>query len=225
MAVRRAGNTVADWMAAEDAALARAKAAATPPETASPNIIAAPARGPQLVTPQFETVQTPSGPRTRKATHDGFHPVRAADAFDVMALQHKRAGGKGAIFTVAQVEAGRAYATLAERVAAEGLRCSSPEARAGGSGQHVDWIEGVIARSARLARMQAAIGDGVAMEPEGESDKRTAIPVRTVVDAVCIKGRTLGQVLHAHGWHPRGSGLAVLRRELMVALDRLHDNI
>lgn len=225
MTARRARNVVADWMAAEDAAVEEVKAQATPPETASPNIIAAPARGPQLVAPQFETVQTPSGPRTRRATQDGFHPVRRADAFDVMALQHKRAGGKGALFTVAQVEAGRAYAALSERVAAEGVRCSSPEARQGGTRQHVDWIEGVIARSARLARMQVAIGDGLAVEPDDESSKRTAIPVRSLVDAVCIKGWTLGQVLRAHGWHPRGSGLAVLRQELMVALDRLHDNI
>lgn len=223
MTARRARMAVADWMAAEDAAVERLKAAATPPETASPNIIAAPARGPALVQPQFETVQTPSGPRTRRATQDGFHPVRAADAFDVMALQHKRAGGKGALFTVAQVEAGRAYAALSERVASEGLRCSSPEARTGGTGQHVDWIEGVIARSARLARMQAAIGDGVAVEPEGESDKRTAIRVRTLVDAVCIKGQTLGQVLRAHGWAPWGGMRQVMAQALGDALDRMHD--
>lgn len=223
MSARRARNAVKDWLAAEDAAVEAAKRAATPPETASPNIIAAPARGPALVQPQFETVQTPSGPRTRRATQDGFHPVRQADAFDVMALQHKRAGGKGALFTVAQVEAGRAYAALAERVASEGLRCSSPEARTGGAGQHVDWIEGVIARSARLARMQAAIGDGLAVEPDEDSSKRTAIPVRSLVDAVCIKGQTLGQVLKAHGWSAWGGMRQVMTQALGEALDRMRD--
>jgi hypothetical protein len=202
------------------------KAAATPPETASPNIIAAPARGPALVAPQFETVQTPSGPRTRKATQDGFHPVRAADAFDRMALQHKRAGGKAALFTVAQVEAGRAYAALAERVASEGIRCSSLEVRAGsgaGSTGGRDWIDGVIGRSDRLERMQAAIGDGLAMEPEAEGGKRTAIRVRELVDAVCIKGKSLGQMLDAHGWAAKGPSRAMLQQALADALDRLHD--
>jgi hypothetical protein len=223
MTARRAGNVVADWLAAEDAAVEAVKAQAAPPRTASPNIIPAPARGPQLVAPQFETVQTPSGPRTRRATQDGFHPVRQADAFDVMALQHKRAGGKGALFTVAQVEAGRAYAALAERCASQGLRCTSPEGRVQGQGQNRDWIEGVIARSKRLARMQAAIGNGVAMEPDGAEGKRRAVPVRRLVDGVCIKGWTLGRILRMHGWHPRGSGLAVLHDELKRALDRLHD--
>jgi len=226
MTARRAMDVVADWLAAEDAAVEAAKRAATPPETASPNIIAAPARGPQLVTPQFETVQTPSGPRTRRATQDGFHPVRQADAFDVMALQHKRAGGKGALFTVAQVEAGRAYAALAERCASEGVRCSSSEARSSQGGHATggrDWIEGVMARSARLARMQAAIGDDVAMEPEWVGGKRRDVRVRALVDGVCIEGKTLGRVLQAHGWHPRGSGVAMLQQELRLALDRLHD--
>jgi hypothetical protein len=226
MSARRARNAVKDWLAAEDAAVAAAKAAATPPDTASPNIIAAPARGPQMVAPQFETVQTASGPRTRRATQDGFHPVRQADAFDVMALQYKRAGGKGALFTVAQVEAGRAYAALAERVASEGLRCSSPEARVGSGPSSVggrDWIEGVIARSNRLASMQAAIGDDVAMEPEWVGGKRRAVRVRALVDGVCIKGQTLGRVLQTHGWHPRGGGIGMLQDELRRALDRLHD--
>ncbi len=221
MSARRARNAVADWMAG----VAAVKAAATPPETASPNIIAAPARGPALVAPQFETVQTPSGPRTRKATQDGFHPVRAADAFDRMALQHKRAGGKSALFTVAQVEAGRAYAALAERVASEGIRCSSLEVRAGsgaGSTGGRDWIDGVIGRSDRLERMQAAIGYGLAMEPEADGGKRTAIRVRELVDAVCIKGKSLGQVLDAHGGAARGQSWAMLQQALADALDRLH---
>lgn len=220
MSARRARHAVTDWLADEDASVEAIKAAATPPVTASPNIIAAPARGPQLVEPQFETVQTPSGPRTRKATQDGFHPVRCADAFDVMALQHKRAGGKGALFTVAQVEAGRAYAALAERVASEGMRCSSPEARTGGNGQAVDWIEGVIGRTARLARMRAAIGDDAALL--GEGTKRRDITARDLVDAVCIKGWPVSKLLAAQSWPSKGETRAVVQVALAAALDRLH---
>jgi hypothetical protein len=125
------------------------------------------------------------------------------------------------LMPVHQVEAGRAYAALAERVASEGLRCSSPEARGNGGGQHVDWIEGVIARSARLARIQAAIGDGYIAGSATGRGKRRAIPVRTVVDAVCIEGRTLGQVLTAHGWSPKGETRALVRQALADALDRM----
>lgn len=244
MNMRRAGNAVQDWMVAQeeasksivakhkakvaallvptDGAADDLKVASTPPVTASPNIIAAPARGPQLVEPQFETVQTPSGPRTRRATQDGFHPVRRADAFDMMALQHKRAGGQGTLFTVAQVEAGRAYAALCERVSAEGMRCSSPEARTGGGGQGVDWIEGVIGRTARLARMRAAVGSGWAVEAGDVPGKRTAILVLTLVDRVCVHRQGLGQVLNWHGWPVKGETRAVLQRALCAALDRLH---
>lgn len=226
MSARRARNVVADWLAAEDAAVEAAKAAATPPDTASPNIIAAPARGPALVQPQFETVQTASGPRTRRATQDGFHPVRQADAFDVMALQHKRAGGKGALFTVAQVEAGRAYAALSERVASEGLRCTSLEVRAGSGPNSTggrDWMDGVIGRSDRLEKMHAAIGETLIVGTVTRCGKRRAMSVRSVVDAVCIEGRPLTHILKADGWSPKGETRAALQRELAAALDRLHE--
>jgi len=213
---------VAAALAKTDGSVARMMTAAVPPADASAMIIPAPARGPQVVQPQFETVETDSGPRQRRATVDGYHPVQRADAFDIMALQYRNAGGKGALFTVAQVLAGREYGALHERVAAEGVRCASLEGMPGGDGSGRDWIEGVIARSDRLARMRAAIGDDMAMVQLNARGKRRSIPVRSVVDAVCIKSQSLGQVLRDHGWYDRGDRLEVMQRILKAALNRLY---
>lgn len=199
---------------------------ATPPVMVSPAIVAAPARGVTKVIELRETVQTESGPRVRRATVDGFHPVKAVDAFDLMAVRSRnRDGTAGPLFTVGQVEAGRAYAALHERCASEGLRCSSPEARQGGGGSDLDWIEGVIARSRRLARLQAAIGDSVALSPRGaqaHADRgRRVVRVRDLVDGVCIEGRTLSQLLRAAGWQDNGRTLKLVREALCAALDRM----
>lgn len=215
MAVRWAGQAVRAWLEAGDDAVRAVKLRAVPPPMASGEIVAAPARGPQVVAPQFETVQTASGPRVRRATQDGFHPVRCADAFDRMALQYRRAGGRGALFTVAQVEAGRAYAALAERVASEGVRCTSIEAVGGGGGGGRDWMDGVLQRSRRLDRMRAAIRD--------VRDGQAAGAVRDLVDAVCLQGRTVGDAMVARGrsaaWRDRAQAMAAL----CAALDRVHD--
>lgn len=198
---------------------------ATPPASASPMIIAAPARGPTQVLPQRETVMTPSGPRIIRTTAEGFHPVAAVDAFDEMARQSRRRKPDAApLFTVGQVQAGRAYASLYERCASEGLRCSSPEARAGG-GEAVDWIEGVIARSRRLDRMRAAIGDGVALSPRGvlaHADRgRRLIRVNDLVLHVCVHGRTISGVLVKFGWGRSATAVDGLKAALTGALDRM----
>jgi hypothetical protein len=220
MAARLAGQAVKAWLEAEDEAVQAVRLRAVAPRQASPEIIAAPARGPQMVAPQYETVQTASGPRVRRATQDGFHPVRAADAFDRMALQHRRAGGRGALFTVAQVEAGRAYAALAERVASEGVKCTSLDGARAGSGGARDWMDGVMLRSEQLARLRAAIGRGAALPPcEGEA----GLTDRALVDAVCLAGRTISEVLRDAGRLPTRQDRADLMGCLGAALDRMHD--
>jgi hypothetical protein len=131
------------------------------------------------------------------------------------------------LFTVRQVEAGRAYARLYERCAAEGVRCSSPEARiSGGTGQSGrDWIDGVIARGRMLAVIQAAIGDGVALAPRNaraHADRgRRVIRVRQLVDAVCVEGQTIAAVLRANGWGYGRPAPEQLLKALTDALDRM----
>lgn len=209
---------------AEAGRVAEIKARAAIPVAASPEIVAAVARGPSRVAPQFTTVMTPSGPRVRPATAVGFHPVQAADAFDRMAA---RAGDGPQPFTVAQVEAGRAYAALVERVAAEGMRCASGEAmgQAGGGGNGRDWIEGVMGRSERLARMRAAIGDGKAIWPGRGRDLAQGakrLSHLRLVEMVCCGGRDLTSVLRWAGVTVKGTTRAALRAELAACLDRIH---
>jgi hypothetical protein len=217
----------AQRVAQMDQRVAVMKAAATPTPIASPVIIPAPARGPTKVVQMCETVATENGPRVRRTTVDGFHPVQASDAFDQMELQARRRDAQGKpLFTRHQVDAGRAYAALDERCASEGVRCSSVEAGRGGvPGGQRDWIDGVIQRSDALARMHAAIGDGVALSPRGaeaHADRgRQVVRARDLVDAVCIHGKTLSQVLKAKGWHPDGRTLPVARAALCAALDRM----
>jgi hypothetical protein len=116
---------------------------------------------------------------------------------------------------VAQVEAGRAYAALAERVASEGVRCTSIEAVGGGGGGGRDWMDGVLQRSRRLDRMRAAIRD--------VRDGQAAGAVRDLVDSVCLQGRTVGDAMVARGrsaaWRDRAQAMAAL----CEALDRVHD--
>lgn len=208
-----------------DALATKLLVVAPPPASASANIAPAPARGALVARPQHETVMTPNGPRVRRTTQDGFHPVAAQDAFDVMALQAKRRDAGGLpLFSVGQVEAGRTYAALAERCASEGLRCSSPEARQGG-GQQVDWIEGVIARSARLAAMHRAIGTDVVLPVSGSAGAelvgRRAVSVRLLVDQVCCEGMSVSEVLRRAGWPVRGARVTDVLGHLTEALNRM----
>lgn len=217
-------------LAHDDAQVEARLRLAQPPASVSPWVPISPARGRVVAEADlYVTVPTPSGPRQRKASEDGFHPARAEDAFDRMVIKAKNSKGKDMVplFTVRQVEAGRAYARLFERCAAEGVRCSSPEARIGGAcaaGER-DWIDGVIARSRMLAAIQAAIGDEVALSPRNgraHADRgRRVIRVRQLVDAVCIEGQTLRDVLTAHGWSRGPAAAKLLLVSLTSALDRM----
>lgn len=203
-------------LGAEARRVADVMARAAVPSMASPEIVAAPARGAMRLAPQFVDVATASGFRRRRDTVDGFHPVARVDAFDVMALAAARRGGAGPIFTVAQVDAGRAYAALAERVAAEGMRASTMADRVSGGGGR-DWIDGVIARSARLARMRAAIPvdlvDGVGCD---------GLRVRSVVDGVCLGGMTVGQLLRKQGVAVWAERRQAALRALVRGLDAIY---
>lgn len=214
-------------LAHDDARVEALRRVSVPPALVSTAVPVAPARGPVVAVPQVRTVMTANGPRPVHDTMDGFHPARAEDAFDRMTIKsrNRKADGSAALFTVAQVEAGRAYAALYERCASEGLRCTSPEARVQGQAGHLDWIEGVIARSRRLAAMQAVIGQDVALSPRNaraHADRgRRVITTRRLVDAVCVEGMTLAGVLRAHGWTVQTKPAQQLRDALRLALDRM----
>lgn len=214
-----------------DAAVARLSARAMPPPLVSPEIIAAPARGYVEIQRPTEVVMTPSGPRVRSASVDGFHPVRVEDALDGMDREARKARASNAgapkadMFTGLQRDTARAYATLHERVQSAGIRCSSVEALGAGGSGGGSFIDAVIADSARLRQMQAAIGTGLVLIPrnaQAHADRgRSAIKVRALVDKVCIHGKSLSAVLEANGWGRWGGNRAVLRKAFCEALDRM----
>jgi len=199
---------------------------AQPPVECSPEIPVAPGRGPMRVLRQYETVMTPSGLRTRRATGDGFHPAATVDAFDRMELQARRRDPEGsALFTVAQVEAGRVYAALAERVDAAGVKCSSIEGQTKAGDGSGSWIDAVIHDIQRYRRMLRAIGDEVVLAPQRRraDDPRRTIRARQLVDAVCIEGKTLREVRNDHGWGNARTANAALTDGLSAVLDRLYE--
>jgi len=226
---RRDAADVAAGARAEAAALAALREGAALPASASPEIVAAPAAGPRLVAPQHETVLTPAGPRVRRASRDGFHPVRAADAFDLMAARSRH----GSPFTPAQEEAGRTYARLTERIMASGYRCASLEAmveagRATGGGSWIDALLTDMARLRAMRRAVAAVTPAMVLTARDAAPLRGAHPARPLalpdlVDRVCVAGQTLAEVLAAHGWPVQTRRREVLREALAGALDRLRD--
>jgi hypothetical protein len=209
-----------------DDAVARLSARAVPPPLVSPNIVAAPARGQVDILRLNEVVMTPSGPRVRPSSVDGYHPVRAETALDGMVREARKVDPDGRqAFSPMHRDTARAYAALSERVASAGIRCSSVEALSQGGSGGGSWIDAVMADSARLARLHVAIGDGLVMIPrnaQAQADRgRSAIAVRRLVDMVCLADRSLSAVLHAHGWGRWAGNREKLRAALCSALDRM----
>lgn len=219
--------------AAERARVANLLARATPPDACGPEMPVAPARGPMLAFTPRKVVQTEAG--NYRSVSDGYvgrRAARVADAFDTMTRKafeaHEKAGGDEADFvppfSVGQVEAGREYAALVERVASSGLGCVSLEAagRGGGGGEGVQ--AAVFRDIERLRFLRARIGNGLAKEvrrirPDGA--KRRVIWARVLVDQVCVEGLSLEAVLKRHGWGINTRCRDALRTALCGALDRM----
>jgi hypothetical protein len=206
---------LADPFAATEAErLAVLRAAAMPPASCGPEMPLAPARGEVVADPQAEMLPTP-GQDGYTLQHSGFRgrdAMRARDALD---------GVAGLSGTLAK--AGRAYAALVERHASRGLRCTSIEARLGGGGGsgERDYADVLLAEARAIERIQMAIGDGVALDLQRQGGKRRAIPVRRLVDMVCVEGRSLDAVLKLHGWSLGVATREPLRLALVQALTRM----
>lgn len=208
----------------EAARLSGIREAARAPASCGPDAPLAPARGRTVA--YVPTAILPKGEEGYEVQHAGWRgrdAHRAADVWDVMQEQYERAGGRGQLFTDAQIATARAWARLVERHEARGLRCISVEAmmagRSGG-GQANDFADVLLVEAARIAWVREAIGDGVALEVR-RAGKRSAITTARLVEMVAVWGRPLSAVLADHGWSDYGGVRATLRAALADALDRM----
>ena len=222
------GSAAAVGLEAERKRIADVLARARPPESAGDAVPAAPARGAYVLTQPFVTL--PDGKGGLKAVPMGYRDrdvMRLMDAFDLIEVHAARAGLAPPL-TGAQVEAGRVYARLSERVASSGIATCRLGGGSGGGGDGVS--EARLADAARLARMHRRIGAGWALELRRvrPSDRgapgaaRRNLRDRELVDAVCIEERTPSQVLRRAGWTVDSAHRKRVVRALAAVLDRLH---
>lgn len=203
--------------------LATLKARAVAPEACGPDMPVAPARGRMVRVAPVSMQLTAEGWAPQHGGHRGRDAARAADVFDEMARQARRAGGEDP-FTPRQKAAGRIYAALVERHSAVGLKGRSIETmltgRGGGGGDGV--MDIILDEGAAIAAMRAAVGDGWALVVVRKSKrKRTPLSVAELVDRVCLRGETISDVLLACGWVKYGESVLWARTALADALDRM----
>jgi len=139
----------------------------------------------------------------------------------------KRVGsmdGFVAPFTPGQIQMGQRYATLVERHAAGGMKCTAI-GRTGGGGQGGDFMDTFVAEGREIDLIRRRIGTGQAMivrrvRPSDRGTK-SGITDRRLVDMVCLEGADLTEVLRAHGWDKQVKQRQVLREALAAVLDRI----
>lgn len=219
----------------ERADMAAIKSAAAIPDRCGPDIAPAPARGAFALYAPREMVPG-STERQRHAGFMGRDAIRAADAFDLMEAQARRAwAGRPEKdrppfvppFADNQVTIGRQYAALVERHSKGGVRCASLEAGRTGTGNGGDFMDAFAHEGDRIRRLRERIGMGAALEVRRLRPsvrglrQRGIITDRALVDLVCLEGLTLSAVLLRFGWAKSGAHIERLRLALGKALDRM----
>ncbi len=217
--------------AAEAAQLLHLHLRAVPPVECGPEMVAAPARGPMRVVASRRMVGAMS-------VRDGFSRMEEADVFDRMERAARDAWSKALSllpeaeqarlryvppFSSGQVAMARRYRALVESHSAGGVKCSTLDGSGGGDGG--GFMDAYLAEGDELRRLWRAIGPGVAMalrrlRPSARGS-RISIKDRALVDAVCLAGRSISEVLRAHGWADKGEYRAAARVALAAALDRM----
>lgn len=206
--------------------IAAVKAMGQVPDGCCPDIPEAPARGTfRVVEPQALYPDGKDGFVSKPAGYRGRKVMERSDAFDVMEAQARKV-----LFTPGQKAMGRLYAVLTERLASSGMRCSSVEALRQQAGSGGEYIDAVIRDRRQLEQLQRRIGGGVALQVRrvrpSQRNRKGLILDRTVVDQVCIEGRTIAEVLTKAGWvapgqRAQGKHIKDVRAALCAALDRM----
>lgn len=203
-----------------DAMLARA----TPPEAMRAASVA-PARGPQVLLPDWKVA--PGGTRVRDG---GGHWVAASPLARMVInarLRHQKRTPDAPFvppFTPGQVTVAEDYAAMVERRDAGGIRCASLEAgRAAGGGSGL-FIDSFIQDGLWLAELHRRIGAGVALDIRRNMDRgnaRRTITTRAALDMLVIAGNDLSMILTRFGWQANGANRKALRLAICGALDRM----
>lgn len=202
------------------------KDASAIPEACGPAIAPAPARGGFVLVRNIELL--PVGTDKVEAVHRGYggrEAIRRADAFDAMLAAAARSK-RPAPLTPGQIAVGRRYHDLVELLTADGMKLSSLQGGAG-SGDARDWMDRRLELSGEVDGMRRRVGTGVAMTVRRiRPSARGSISARTItdaglVDAVCLKGKGLADVLMFHGWSVKGAHRDALTAALSGALDRM----
>ena len=198
------------------------KAASAAPDSCGPEIPLAPARGRLLSVSPFEMVRTADGYEAQHVGFAGRDAARAADVWDRMADQARRAGGRDP-FTPAQVATARTYAMLVERHSAVGLKGRSIETAGRGGASAGDGVmDLIIDEGRRIAAMERAVGNGLALAVRRQGKAgRTGIGALVLVQSVCLHGLTVSDVLVRHGWSKYGDTVSRAQAALGAALDRM----
>lgn len=210
----------------ERARIAAIKERATPPEGMGAAPIA-PARGTMRL--QETHAMLPGGTRRKDGAH--WVEVHALEVMNEQArLRHVKANPDApfaAPFNPGQVQVAADYRALVEWREGTGIKCSSVEARSGGSGGSGLFIDSFIDQGRFLDRIRDRIGDAPAMAAQRTSKNdhsatpRAAITARRLVDMVVLEGADLTAVLRHHGWPKNTANLRALRDCLCAALDRM----
>jgi hypothetical protein len=197
------------------------------PDECGPEVPASPARGAyQLLRP--ETMVPEGGEagayRAAPATHQGRAVIRTLDVWDRIDVADRRARRPRSL-TPAQVEAGRVYGALIERMSAAGLAGSSMEIVSGGGAGGVS--EGRLADAERVRRMRRRVGDGLALElrrvrPSARGGTRASIRALDVLDMVAVGGVMPSGVLARFGWSDKGDHRKRVVAALRAALDAIY---
>lgn len=227
---------------AEAGRIQAVRASGAVPEGCGP-VPAAPARGAVERVRMREIVPGSAG-SVRPAGH--WEPgedrprdtLRVADVFSVMLARaraaHDAAGaaaGGGtpwqAPFTSGQIAVARRYRWLVERRDAGGMRGISLETRSGGGspGGADGFLAARLDEAAEIAAMERRVGTGAALAIRrlrpSQRGSRATIPDMGLVAAVCLRQRSIGQVLSDYGWVRSSSNREAARQALAGALDRM----
>ena len=219
--------------------LCSVKLRAIPPPACGPDMAPAPARGAmRIVTPRRiegnASVRDGYLGRSRMEVADVFDQMvqRAWDRHEADCARARKAGVAddklpqfAPPFTAGQVSIARHYRALVEQHDAGGMKCASLEGRAGGGGQGGGFMDAFLDEGAEIDRLRHRIGNGMAMSLRrvrpSERGKRQPITARALVDGVCLAGKTVTEVLAAHGWNNDGRNRKVARGALAACLDRM----